>query len=201
MTVGPDAGTPVSMNENNIRYSWLRRGWLRLLDGEAPWGAMDIRPERFGTTRYILLVYPPGISDGERRRVRVWRGWPQWGTPLLIVSAICLSQIMNPILALIVSVAAFLGTGFATFKMAGLPPAQVRTMGVTSWAGYHDPVSTELCHQLRALAATLMDADEQRRRGQMTSVEFESVWWRVYDQMAPVRAETPGFNGSESGTR
>lgn len=201
MTAGADASTPVYVNENNIRHGWLQRGWLRLLDGEAVWGAMDIRPERFGTTRYTLLVYPPGISEGERRRVRVWRGWPVWGTLLLVVSAICLSQAMNPMVALAVSVAAYLGTGVATFTMAGLQCTQVRTMRVTAWAGYHDPVSTELCHQLRGLAATLLDADEQRRLGQISPIEFESAWWHVYDQMAAVREQTPGFDSSEWGSR
>jgi hypothetical protein len=46
----------------------LRRGWLRLLDGDQPWGSIDIRPDRFGVTRYRLVVYPPGISESERRR-------------------------------------------------------------------------------------------------------------------------------------
>ena len=161
---------------------------------------MDIRPERFGTTRYTLLVYPPGISEGERRRVRVWRGWPVWGTLLLVVSAICLSQAMNPMVALAVSVAAYLGKGDgAPFKRGVC--TQVRTMRVTAWAGYHDPVSTELCHQLRGLAATLLDADEQRRLGQISPIEFESAWWHVYDQMAAVREQTPGFDSSEWGSR
>jgi len=52
----------------------LRRGWLRVIDGDRPWGSIDIRPDRFGVTRYRLVVYPPGITESERRLVRVARG-------------------------------------------------------------------------------------------------------------------------------
>ena len=57
----------------------LRRGWLRLLDGERPWGSLVVQPDRFGVTRYRLVVFPPGISEPERRWVRLARGWPMWG--------------------------------------------------------------------------------------------------------------------------
>ena len=40
----------------------LRRGWRRLVDGDRPWGSVDIRPIRMGLTQYVLVVYPPGIS-------------------------------------------------------------------------------------------------------------------------------------------
>src|SRR5258708_26985110 len=57
----------------------LRRGWLRVIDGDRPWGSIDIRPDRFGVTRYRLVVYPPGITESERRLVRVAPGRPLGG--------------------------------------------------------------------------------------------------------------------------
>ena len=62
------------MDDERTGSGLLRRGWLRLIDGDRPWGSIDIKPDRFGVTRYRLVVYPPGISESERRRVRVARG-------------------------------------------------------------------------------------------------------------------------------
>ncbi len=67
------------MHDTREGSGLLRRGWLRLLDGDRSWGSIDIRPDRFGVTRYRLVVYPPGISESERRWVRVARGWPLMG--------------------------------------------------------------------------------------------------------------------------
>ena len=64
----------------------LRRGWLRLVDGDSPWGSIIVCPERMGVIHYRLVIYPPGISETERRRLRVWRGWPMWGALLWIAS-------------------------------------------------------------------------------------------------------------------
>jgi hypothetical protein len=63
----------------------LRRVCLRLLAGAHPWGSFDIQPDRFGVIRYRLVVFPPGISESERRRVRVARGWPAWGLVAWII--------------------------------------------------------------------------------------------------------------------
>ena len=51
-------------------------------------------------TRYQLVVYPPGISVGERRRIRLWRGWPLWGALLWVVSEIAVSRLTGPWTAL-----------------------------------------------------------------------------------------------------
>ncbi|HEX2402769.1 MAG TPA: DUF6611 family protein, partial [Mycobacterium sp.] len=59
------------MNGIRTGSGLLRRGWSRLLDGDRAWGSLEIRPDRFGVTRYRLVVFPPGIDDAERRRVRM----------------------------------------------------------------------------------------------------------------------------------
>ncbi len=106
----------------------LRRGLLRLLDGDRPWGSIDIRPDRFGVTRYRLVVYPPGISESERRRVRAARGWPLWGALVWIVGEIWLSHVTGPWTALTLSTAAYLGAGLVAVAMAGK-----RARGCARW--------------------------------------------------------------------
>jgi len=175
----------------------LRRGWLRLLDGDRPWGSIDIRPDRFGVTRYRLVVYPPGISESERRRVRVARGWPMWGALAWVTCEIFLSSLTPPWMAFAVSTAACLGSGLVAFAMAGAPRTRVRTMAAMVMAGHHEPISDAARDKLEGLAATLMEADERLKSGQISEIQHEMVWWQVYDEMSPSSA--PGMHPSDAG--
>jgi hypothetical protein len=161
----------------------LRHSWQRLLDGDRPWGSLDIRPDRFGVTRYQLVVYPPGISESERRRVRVARGWPLWGAAAWIVCEIVLSHTVAPWVAIAVSSAAYFTSGVVAVTMAGAARRRVRTLAAIVMAGHRDPVSTATRDRVEALASTLIDADERLATGQLSPAEHELVWWRVYDRM------------------
>jgi len=163
----------------------LHRGWQRALDGDRPWGSIDIRPDRFGVTRYHLVVFPPGISESDRRRVRVARGWPMWGALVWVVCEISLSHMTGPWTALVASTMIYLGLGLIAAMRAGDARRQVKTIGVMVMAGHHDPVSSSLHHQLDSLACTLIEADELLARGEISPAAHEMTWWRVYDQMPP----------------
>ena len=163
----------------------LRRGWLRLVDGAYPWGSLFVCPDRMGVTRYQLVIYPPGISETERRRLRVWRGWPAWGALLWIASYIVLTGLIGPRTALVLSTAAYLGTGVVALMRAGDVRARVGTMRATVMSGYPDPPSRDACRKLQALAATLIEADQHRQLGLISPIEYEMTWWRVYDLIEP----------------
>jgi hypothetical protein len=162
----------------------LRRVCLRMLNGAHPWGSFEIQPDRFGVIRYRLVVFPPGISESERRRVRVARGWPAWGLVAWISCEICLSQLTGPRMAIAISTVVWLASGVAARALAGQPRTQVRTMAATVMAGHRDPVSDATRDKLRNLAETLFEADETRALGKITATEHEAIWWRVYDQLA-----------------
>lgn len=173
------------MDDRRSGSGLLRRGWLLLLDGDRPWGSIDIRPDRFGVTRYRLVVYPPGISESERRRVRVARAWPMWGALVWVACEIFLNNMTTPWIALAMSTAACLGSGLVAFAMAGAPRARVRMMGAMVMAGHHDPISVAARDRLIKLADTLMDADDRLTSGHISALQHEMVWWQVYDQMSP----------------
>src|SRR5215217_4948191 len=175
----------------------LRHSLQRLLDGDRPWGSLDIRPDRFGVIRYRLVVYPPGICESERRRVRVARGWPMWGALVWIVCEIILSHTIAPWAAFAMSTAAFIGSGLVAVWTAGAARTRVRTMAAMVMAGHHDPVSGAVRDRLAALAATLMEADDRLAAGQISATHHEMVWWQVYDQMSP--SEAPGMHPSGRG--
>ena len=139
--------------------------------------------DRMGVTRYLLVVYPPGISATERRRLRVWRGWPAWGALLWIAWCSFLSDLIGPRTALAMSAAVYVGTGVVAFMLAGVVRTRVHAMRATVMSGYHEPRSRDACRKLQALAATLIEADQRRQLGVISPVEYEMTWWRVYDQM------------------
>jgi hypothetical protein len=173
------------MDDRRPGSGLLRHGWLRLLDGDRPWGSIDVRPDRFGVTRYRLVVYPPGISESERRRVRVARGWPLWGALVWVIGEIYMNTMTTPWIALGMSTAACLGSGLVAFTMAGAPRTRVRTIAATVMAGYRDPTSVTARDRLEELAATLVDADDRLASGHISALQHEMVWWQVYDQMSP----------------
>jgi len=182
---------------NDRRAGLVRRGWLRLLDGDRPWGSIDIRPDRFGVTRYRLVVYPPGISESERRRVRVARGWPLWGALVWVMCEMFLSNTTGPWTAFTISTTACLGSGLVAFAMAGTPRTRVRTMAAMVMAGHHDPISGAARDRLKELAATLLEADERLAGGRISATQHELVWGHVYEQMSSSSA--PGMHPSDAG--
>jgi hypothetical protein len=173
------------MDDRRSGSGLLRRALMRALDGDRPWGSIDIRPDRFGVTRYRLVVYPPGISETERRWARAARGWPLWGALVWITCEIFLTNVTGPWTAFALSTAALLGSGVAAVVMAGEPRTRVRTIGAMVMAGHHDPISVAARDRLEALAGTLMEADELLAAGAISATAHEMTWWRVYEQMAP----------------
>ena len=172
------------------RPSLLCRGWLRLVDGACLWGSFFVCPDRMGVIRYRLVIYPPGISEVERRRLRVWRGWPMWGALLWIASCVILTGLIGPRPAVLISTAVYLGGGVAAFVRAGDVRARVRAMRATVMPGYPDPVSWGDLRKLKILAATLIEADEHRQLGLISPIEYEMIWWQVYDQIQPDRSSS-----------
>jgi hypothetical protein len=163
----------------------LRRGWLRLVDGACPWGMIIVRPDRLGVTRYRLVIYPPGINETERRRLRVWRAWPTWGALLWIASFVIVTGLTGPRTALGISTSALVGTGVVAFTRAGDVRTQVRTTRAMVMSGYPDPVSRDARRKLMTLAATLIEAEHRHQLGLITPIDYELTWWRVYDQIEP----------------
>ena len=173
------------MHDTRTGSGLLHRGWQRALDGDRRWGSLDIRHDRFGVTRYRLVVFPPGISEAERRWVRVARGWPLWGALVWVFCEVAFSNTMGPWTALVVSTAIYLGLGLLATTRAGDMHRQVRTVGAMVMAGYGDPQSSAMRNKVQNLAGALLEADELLARGEISVTTHEMMWWRVYDSMGP----------------
>jgi hypothetical protein len=169
------------MNEVQTRPGLLHRVWQRTVDGDRTWGSIDIRPDRFGVTRYRLVVYPPGISPAERRRVRVARGWPLWGAVAWILLEITTTQLTGPWTALAISTSTVVAGGLIAAWLAGDARRRVRVLTTSTMVGCRDPQAQAAAQRLKALAGTLFEADDRVRDGRMTPAEHELIWWQVYD--------------------
>jgi hypothetical protein len=159
-----------------------------LIDGTTAWGSFAIGPGRYGITRYQLVVYPPGISDTERRRVRIWRGWPLWGAALWLVCLMVLCRWVDPWAAIVLATAAYLAGGAAAFVRVGAVRGRVRTAGAVVSSDNRDLAELLASHKIRALAAEMKRADALLAAGVLSLVEHETIWWRVYETVAVVRA-------------
>lgn len=155
----------------------------RVLDGARRWGSIEIRPTRFGVVEHRLVVYPPGISAADRRWTRVARGWPGWGLALWLICPIWLAHSMPTWAAVLVSTAISLVAGAVVAELSGEARTQVRTLMATTMAGHDDDESRATRERLHDLASTLLDADDRLARGEISPVEYEAIWWRVYRSM------------------
>ncbi len=156
----------------------------KLLDHGPAWGSFTVYPARFGVTRYRLVVFPPGISAGRRRMLRLWRAWPLWGTALWLILQITGGVVGMSETALIGGSMLVIATGALTFALTDEARAQVRSMWAVSMAGYrHDDVDRGYS-LLRALAQTLDRADMDLEEGRIAPAEHEARWWLVYDTVA-----------------
>ncbi len=48
----------------------------------------------------------------------------------------------------------------------------------------HDPVAAQTCRRIETLAATMLQAGDRLRAGDITPAEHELIWWSVYDALA-----------------
>jgi Family of unknown function (DUF6611) len=162
----------------------FRTWWLNLLDGGHLWGSFDAMIGRYGLRRYRLTVFPPGITAADRRLLRAWRGWPVGGAAVALLATMCLSEvILTPMTTLVVCAGVYVVVGAALFVMSAAPRTQVRPLSVILIDGYSDPRSEAMYAEWEAVIEMLATADEMRERGELSSVEYEAMWWHAYNRV------------------
>lgn len=167
----------------------VRRWAHELVDGAHPWGALHIGPvDRTGRSlSYRLIVFPPGLSETERR-VLVLRGrWPALGTAIGLAVSALLGEFLNGWAAVAIG-AAVVAAGFlATLLTAGDAAARTVRMSATVFNSFGDHEVFGDLEGLQRAASVLLRLDEQRRAGLVTPVDYELVWGRVYAELAETR--------------
>jgi hypothetical protein len=145
------------------------------------WGSFDAYPARYGVARYRLVVFPPGMTAGERRMLRLWRGWPLWGAALWLGLQIGGEAAGMPETALIAGSMIYIAVGALTFALAGETRMRVRTLTAMTMAGYAHEDADRQYSALRVMARTLDQADLDLDEGRISALQHEARWWQVYD--------------------
>jgi hypothetical protein len=168
----------------------VARWWARVLDGQRSWGSIDFVASRQGFRSYRLVVFPPGITDVERRLLRLWQRWPIWGALVWLLVVIPFGGTPSASMAAVAATVLYVGTGATLFMMLGDVRTRVRAMSVVLVAGYSKLGDVATYTELKALVAILCAADELREQGGISPAQHEAVWWRVYDRLGRDTAGT-----------
>ena len=165
--------------------SRLARWRSRLLEGEHLWGSIDIWPGRHGVHRYRLVVFPPGITSGQRRLLHLRRTWPMWGAALWLSSAIGFGAIAGRWAAIGLATFAYLGAVAMILALARRLKSRIRTLGMLVVDGQNDWSCAAGYAELETLVDNLRDADTKYRDGRLSAVDHEALCWQVYDRLGP----------------
>ena len=127
------------------------------------------------------MLYPPGISAKQRRRVRLWRGWVVLGLVGVLGLFISLAEAGASRLVIITVCAGFYALGaVAVAHSAG--PIRWQVLELTATRSNFAPESRHIaeCGYLMRLVVTVQTADESLNRGVLAPADHEMVWAAVY---------------------
>lgn len=163
----------------------------RVLDGGHPWGSLSVSlADRAGSTRYLLTVFPPGITAEQRHALVFRRRWMVVGAPVcfLVTAAFCI--FVNGWAALAIGGAVYVGAllvasahaGEARHRVVEVRAAFVNLMGQREALG-----DFEL---LESAVTRLLELDELDATGKLSPVQYELRWGGVYRDIAEKKAAT-----------
>ena len=158
--------------------------WSRIWEGSQLWGSCENSYLRHGIWRVRITVYPPGASNADRRRIRVWRGWSMWcAAAWLLGSVVLQSSGVSAGVALATPILAAVVTGLVCRQYVGSLRYRVRTVAVLTMAGFTHQTVLDRRDKLVRLAETMTVADRAMKGGIIDAVEHELVWQRVYNEI------------------
>jgi hypothetical protein len=176
-----------------------RRSLLtRILEGEHPWGSVQIgSSDRWGWQQLRLTVYPPGTNSTESRKLAFLRNWPLVGALLCLVLMMTLGSVLSPVAVGISLVAIWVAGVIAGFQLTRRTRAEVRHASavIIFVNGRRDVMGDyKLICDARDDFAGL---DESLASGEITPVEYESGWAKIYGRFtgAPGDSGISGISG------
>ena len=175
-----DAGEVNSARTVGSQIS-LKRWLAPIIDGRCRWGGYSVAVGRYGSVGYRLVVYPPGLSAQQRRRVRLWRGWTILGLGGVLGVFVVMADAGASELVIVSGCVAFYALGaLVVARAAGPVRKQVLELTAARSTLVPDTWRTGECRYLASLAATLAAADQALQLGLSTPAEHEMVWSAVY---------------------
>jgi hypothetical protein len=153
-------------------------------DGSHRWGVYEsttpLSMRRNGWGRFVLTVYPPGTNLRERRAITFHRRWPAWGGMILSLTAMIAASLEPFAITMIpfaLVYAAGILIGFVKTRRLRSHTRRL-TVAVASLGGLPEVIGD--AELLNASVRSLVDIDLQLQLGNLTPVEHEVGWGRVY---------------------
>lgn len=156
--------------------------WGRVLSGPDKWGMLRVGYARHWA-QFRVSVFPPGINDHERIRLRIWMAAPVWGLPLWLAiwtafAAIGVGYTVS-IPASIVITALVIAR-----SAAAASPTRRLVRQMTVWTGDgEEPTSSSERDRLLRMVDLLRRTDAELQAGRISPVEHEAVWARCYAEL------------------
>lgn len=156
--------------------------WLApVLDGRYRWGSYTVSVTRYGSVNHRLVLYPPGMSAGQRRRVRLWRGWMLLGIVGALGVFLGLAEAgVSSLVIMAACVSFYLLGAVVVGHHAGPIRREVLELTAARSALVSDLGHTAECRYLAGLSAMLTAADESLDHGRSSAADHELIWSAVY---------------------
>lgn len=180
------SSTTAPENSTQPERGRLRHWTEVVVNGAHPWGVLRVGlVDRTGhAVRYQLVIFPPGISDAERRALVLLRRWPGIGSALAILVCALLGTVMGGWAALGVGAVVFLA-GFLVLRVSAGDARRrtVRLMAtVVKTLGYREVLGD--LNAIEDAAGILLQLDERRDAGLLSAAQYEHIWGLVYREAA-----------------
>ena len=159
------------------------RWYSRLLDGDHPWGSLDIKIGHYGIRRYRLIICPPGTTTADRRLARLQRGWPLGGAALVLLAIMIGDAVSLPYIVPAVAAIAYVSIRALLFLVAGPNHVHVRSMSGVLMPGATDANEPSGYTEWKALAHMLTRADDMLKAGAISPAGHEAIWWQAYNRL------------------
>lgn len=139
-------------------------------------------------TQYRLAVFPPGTTDDERRRLRLWITAPLWAPMMwLLLTATMTAAGAAALLSALVGALLVTATAAMAAQRAWALRAEVRWLTTCVSSCYYTcPAALDQRDRILGMVEELHAADEALTTGQISAGEHEGAWTRCYEQLAPV---------------
>ncbi len=153
------------------------------------WGSVDMDVMTYGITRLRLVVYPPGIAAGARRRVRAWRAWPVAGLVVVLAAVLAACSAGGAPGVVVPAGCLVYGAGFVVLGAVAAPQRRLLRQVWAEDPGERATLDDLVCvARVQLLGDLLLAADEGLADGSLSREDYERVWASVYDEVGGLLA-------------
>lgn len=158
--------------------------------GGDQWGTLRISHARH-FTQYRLGIYPPGITDEQRRAIKIWHGASMWATTLWLVIMITVTAGgVHPLLSALGSALVAGGAAFVAAEHSQPVRGEMHWLEACTGDYPSEPSHQQFQRdRILRLTALLRAADKAVATGGISPIEHKALWARCYRDLAPHRGE------------